>query len=70
MNHSACSTRGSRHAKEAYAATASIQGHCVAALADAASARFSTLARPSTTVDAQAGQCIAEFPTELQSWQR
>ena len=55
---------------ENYAATASIHGHCATEFAVAACSRFSTLARPSTTADAQAGQCIAEFPTELQSWQR
>jgi hypothetical protein len=52
---------------EAYAAMFSIQGHCATC---ASSSRFNTTAKASKTVEAHAGQFIAEFPTELQSWQR
>jgi hypothetical protein len=31
---------------------------------------LSTQARPNKAVEAQAGQCVAEFPTQSQSWQR
>jgi hypothetical protein len=53
--------------RQVYAATASIHGHCETG---ASSSRFNTTASASRTVEAHAGQLIAEFPTELQSWQR
>src|SRR5579863_5852002 len=48
-------------------AAAPIQGH--AALVSCSS-RFSTPARPSSTVEAHAGHFMAQLPTELQSVQR